>query len=119
MIIEECETWAVMQDSAWSGRTRKSVTASLADDLLHLVEISLQGFASSGRDPVFRTRNPSFEALGTDHVVRVLKLAGVDAQITVGSLKQALQLRKCKCVTHSKSADDAQAHALVNDGIEL
>src|SRR5438105_2599118 len=89
------------------------------DDLLHLVEISFQSFASLRGNSILGTRYAAFETLGAHHVVCILELARMDAQIAISCLEQTLQLRKGQRITHSKSANDPQAHSFVNDGIEL
>ena len=77
------------------GQGKKLVPASLMDDLLHLIEVPLEGFSTSRGNSILRARDSSFETLGADYVVRVLQLARVDAEIAVGCLQQALELRKC------------------------
>src|SRR5258708_7184615 len=55
---------------------------------LHVIQISLQGAPAGRRQPVLGLRQPSFKRLSARNVVRVLQLAGVDAQVAVGGLEE-------------------------------
>src|SRR5690348_10583551 len=106
----------------WNGNmssTRRSVSARLPNDLLHLIEIALEGLATRSRDSVFGAWHASIKALGADDVFGFFQLAGMDAQIAVRSFQQAFQLRESESVTNGECTDNPQAHTLVDYGIEF
>lgn len=90
-----------------------------ANPLFHLIKILGEGAAASRCKPVFGARHSSFEEFYARNVFRFFKFARVHAQVTVGGLKDALEIVKCERLVCGERADDAQADALVNQTIEF
>src|SRR6266850_7615377 len=100
---------------------KKSVStrAGGADQRLHVVEIALQGAPSMRGQTVLGLGHAPGERLHARHVLRLLELAGVHAQVAVGRVQKALQLVERETLVHRERADDREAHALVDQPIEL
>src|SRR2546429_4902082 len=79
----------------------------------------LQGTPSGTRQPVFGLGDPSRERLGAGDVGRLLELARVYAQVAVRGLQERLELVEAEAVVHGERAHDAEAHALVDQPVEL
>src|SRR5687768_17297850 len=74
------------------------------NECFHVIEVSLDCAASLGRQPILGPRHAPLERLGAAHVVRVLELARVDAQIPVGDLEQLLQVVEAELLVHRQRA---------------
>ena len=57
--------------------------------------------------------------LGDGHVVRVLELTRMDAQVPVGGLHERLELVERERRVGGECAHDAQSHAVMEQRIEL
>src|ERR1041384_1242986 len=97
--------------------TKKSACG--LDQGLHVVQMPLQRPPPRGGQAVLRPRDAAVERLGAGDVVRVLELAGVDAEIAVGQLEQRLELVEGERVHAGERGDDAEPHALVDQAVEI
>src|SRR5262245_11448052 len=93
--------------------------ARRADDRLHVIEIALEGPAAVRREPVLGPRAPAFEGLGARHVLRLLELAGVDAQVAVRRLHQRLEIVEAQRGGRRQRAQDAEPQPMVDQRVEL
>src|SRR5262245_17250874 len=93
--------------------------ARRADDRLHVIEIALEGPAAVRREPVLGPRAPTFEGLGARHVLRLLELAGVNAQVAVRRLHQRLEIVEAQRGGRRQRAQDAESQPMVDQRVEL
>ena len=103
--------------SRWTKKS--SLFAGVSDELLHLIQISLQRFAARWGEAIFGAGDASLKKLVAAEVAGGLQLLGVHAEVAVGSPEHAFQIVETQGVVDGEGADDAQAQALVNQAIEL
>src|SRR5258708_18554979 len=89
--------------------------AGRLDDGFHVVEVPLQRAAARGRERVLRLRHPPVERLLRVDVAGILELAGVDPDVAIGRLEDALPLVERYAETDGQGADDGQARLPVDD----
>src|SRR5207249_955242 len=80
--------------------------------------IFLERAAARRGQAEFGAGDASFERLVAGDVLRLFELAGVDAQVAVGGLKEPLEVVEREPLVHRKRADDAQPKTLVNQPIQ-
>ncbi len=73
----------------------------------------------AGAQPVLGARHPALERLGAHDVVRLLELARVHAEVAVGGVEQPLELVEGERLVHRQGAHDREAHALVDQPVQL
>ena len=93
--------------------------ASGADPFFHLIEILSQRAASGWGEAVFGARDAAFEKLDAGNVLGFFELAGVHAEIAVGSFEDAFEIVESQGFIGGESADNAEANAFVNQAVEL
>src|SRR5881394_49637 len=100
---------------------KKSVSprAGGADQRFHVVEIALQRAPAMRGEAILGLGHAPGERLHAGHVLRFLELARVHAQVAVGRVEQAFELVERETLIHGERADDREAHALVDQPIEL
>jgi len=109
---------------AFAGEGARATQASLlvageADPLLHLVEVLGEGAASGGGEAVFGAGDAGFEIFQAGNVIGFFELAGVDAEIAVGGLEDALEVLEAEAGVGGEGADDSETNALVNEAVEF
>ena len=87
--------------------------------MLHLVEVLGEGAAAGGGEAVFGARDAGFEKFYAGNVVGLFELAGVDAEVAVGGLEDALEVFEAEAFVGGEGADDPEANAFVDQAIEL
>ncbi len=102
-----------------SGKSALLFFASRADPFFHLIEVLGQGAAPGESKAVFGARDAAFEKLDARNVLRFLEFAGVNAEIAVSGLKNALEIVEGERLVGGESADDAEANAFVNQAVEF
>src|SRR5262249_53250528 len=91
--------------------------AGRADDRLHVIEVALERPAASGGQPVFRLRAAALEGLGARHVLGVLELSGVDAQVPVGRLHQCLEFVEGERVGGRQGAQKSEPKPVMDEKV--
>src|SRR5262252_1988908 len=87
--------------------------------LLHLIEIFRQGSPSRGSQPVLGSRHAPLKKLYAGNVLRLLQLARVHAQVSVGCFQDAFQIVEAQRIVRRQRADDSQPDAFVNQPVQL
>src|SRR5258705_2446531 len=120
MMIATCrEALCFIKPNLKKKRRPASAGAGGTNQGFHVVEITFQRAPALRPDAVLGLGDASRERLHALHVVRVLELTGVDAEIPVRCMEQGFQLVEGESVVDRERADDAEAHALVDQAIEL
>ena len=83
-----------------------------------MVEIAFEGAPARGREAVLRFRQPAIKHFRAIDISSFLELTGVYGEISVGGSEQRFQFVEGERGIDRESADDSQAHALVNQTIE-
>src|SRR5438034_658586 len=96
----------------------RSALARGANERFHVVEIAFEGSTTGRRDGVLRLRHTSLEGLRARDVLRLLQLAGMNAEIAVRGAQQLFEIVEAERVCRSQRAEDTESHALVNQAIE-
>jgi hypothetical protein len=68
------------------------------DQRFHVIQVSLERFATRGSQSILRLRHAAFEALRAFDVIGLFEATRMDAQIPVRSLEQFFQLIESKRV---------------------
>src|SRR6185437_7285675 len=89
------------------------------DHRLDVLEVPIERLAAHGRQPVFRLRAPPVEGLRALDVARLLEFARMRAEVPIADIEQRLQLIEGELRVHRQRAHDAEAHALVDQTVEL
>src|SRR5258708_775536 len=100
-------------------KKREMSPARRADQRFQMIEIALQRPPALSREAVLGAWHAVLERLRRRHILRRLELAGVHAEIAVRRLEQPFELAKRQRVVGREGAQDPQAHALVNQAVEL
>src|SRR5262245_36427702 len=103
-------------DATWSAAEG---AAGGADDRLHVVEIPLERPAASSRQPILRLRASPLEGLGARHVLGLLELAPVDAQVPVGRLHQRLEVVEGEGIRGRQGAEEPEAQPMMDEEVDL
>src|SRR6188474_2493660 len=100
-------------------RERCSAFPIHANDRLHVIEVTLERAAPGRREAEFRPRRAPFESLLADEVLGVLELSRVDAEVAVRCVEETLEIRERQEFVRRERADDAEAHAFMNELLQL
>ncbi len=84
-----------------------------------MIQVFLESFAAGIGERVFSLGHAAFEAFGAGDVARFFQLAGVYAQVAVGGAQEFLEIVEGKRSVRGERAHDAQAHALMNEPVEI
>ena len=84
-----------------------------------MIEVALEGSPAVRREPVLGPWAPTLEGLGARHVLRLLELARVDAQVTVRRLHQRFQVVEAERDGSRQRAQDPEPQAMVDERVEL
>ena len=95
------------------------IFAGDADPFFHLVEVFGEGAAAGGGEAVLGAGDAAFKKFHAGNVLRFFELAGVDAEVAVGGLEDALEVVEAEGVVGGEGADDAEANAFVDQAIEF
>jgi hypothetical protein len=87
--------------------------------VLHLIEVVGEGAAAGGGEAVLGAGEAGFEIFQAGNVFGFFELAGVDAQVSVGSFENAFEVVEAEAGVGGESADDPEANAFVNEAVEL
>ena len=85
----------------------------------HLIQVTFQRVPPGGAEAIHRFGQPAFKVLLAHDVFGFLELARVDAQVAVRGGEQFLQVVEAERLIRRQGADDSQAHALVNQAVEV
>src|SRR5829696_9340112 len=89
-----------------------------ANERLHVVDVPLQGTTAVRGELVFSPRHAALERLCARDVLRVLELARVDAQVSVGGAEQELEIVERHRVVRGEPAHDPQSHAFMDQAVQ-
>ena len=93
--------------------------AGEANPFFHLIEVLRQGAAARGGEAVVGARDAAFEIFQAGDVFGLFEFAGVNAEVAVGGFENAFEIVEAEAFVGGESADDSEAHALVNQTIEF
>src|SRR6267154_1457840 len=91
-IHDDCHVKRALHDKVKALRTGTSALPRDADERFHMIQIALQSAASGGGQAVFGLRHAALEGFGAGDILGVFELARMHADITIGSIKQFLQV---------------------------
>src|SRR5579864_3914258 len=83
-----------------------------------MVEIAFEGSPARGREAVLCFGQPAIKHFGAIDISSFLELTGVYGEISVGGSEQGFQFIESERGIDRESADDSEAHALVDQAIE-
>ena len=83
-----------------------------------MVKIAFEGAPARGREAVLRFGQPAIKHFSAIDISSFLELTGVYGEISVGGSEQGFQFIEGERGIDRESADDSEAHALVNQTIE-
>src|SRR5579859_2554450 len=89
-----------------------------ANEGFHMVEIAFEGSPARGREAVLCFGQPAIKHFGAIDISSFLELTGVYGEISVGGSEQGFQFIESERGIDRESADDSEAHALVDQAIE-
>src|SRR5215207_3693459 len=89
-----------------------------ANERLHVIDVPLQGATAVRGELVLRPWHSALERLRAGDVLRVLELARMHAQVSVGGAEQELEVIERHGVIGRERAHDPEPHALVDQAIE-
>src|SRR5690606_11613720 len=96
-----------------------SLRPHVPNQRLHVVQITLQLAPPFRPQPVLGARDPPPEGLTALDVAGLLQAARVHAEVAVRGVEQALEVVEAELVVDREGAHDAEAHALVDDPVQL
>ena len=83
-----------------------------------MVEIAIEFPAAGLREAENRFRKPILEALFTEDVASVLQFAGMDTQVPVTRVEEALQLGEGQLGVDGQGAQNAETNLFMNQSVE-
>src|SRR5216684_7087479 len=89
------------------------------DQRFHVIQVTLQRPPSRCRQPVFGFWQASVERFGAHDVIGFFQLAGMHAQVAVGSFQQRFQLVESQRAVYRQRADDPQPYSLVDQPVQI